>query len=91
MWQGSGAIRRMLKEVALRNAGKHSWAVHFSNAGNERAEFHHPWCNSKRSQKSYVNRGLQRSKFVLLSDPFQKFPVKFLCSASRILLSSLGI
>ena len=66
-------------------------AVHFSNAGNSRAEFHHPWCNSKRSQKTYVNRGLQRSKFVLLSGPFQKFPVKFLCSASRILLSGLGI
>ena len=68
-----------------------AWAMHFSNAGNKRAEFHHPWCISKRSQKSYVNRGLQRSKFVLLSDPFQKFPVKFLCSASRILLSGLGI
>jgi hypothetical protein len=68
-----------------------AWAVHFSNAVPIAGSFHHHWCNSKRSQKTYVNRGLQRSKFVLLSGPFQKFPVKFLCSASRILLSGLGI
>jgi hypothetical protein len=38
MWQGSGAIRRMLKEVALKwhceVLERTAWAMHFSNAGN---------------------------------------------------------
>jgi hypothetical protein len=45
--------------------------------------FHQPWCNYLRRKKSSVKEGLQRTRDVLLSDPFKKYRVKF--SARRVM------
>jgi hypothetical protein len=45
MWQGSGAIRRMLKEVALRSAETYSSGGAPQERGPYCGQFHHHWCN----------------------------------------------